>query len=232
MRRVSWLLVACVLPIIAWLGWPIVAARLTKTAEAGKSGMQMDDQRRLRAFEVVVREFQIGDNIDHAVERIEKSAFEAGGVAGARNLLNQRLDSVLLSSGLGQGLINATDRAVIMSLPSDPLFEANSARLSPGARNVMRDIASGIEQFGDDFDVEVTGHTSSNDWILSASQAAAVVTELVNRGVRVNSIEARGLGDTRPLFPLRRPDGAFDKENARRNRRIEIALKVTKRKAG
>ena len=224
--------------------WQGFLSRGSGNSQVDDSGMEIDDQRRLRAFAVIVRDLRIGDTVDQAVEQIERASAESSLVAGAHAVLSRQLETKLAASRLGPGMVKTSDRAIVISLPSDVLFEKNSPGLSPGASSVLREIASGIEQFGDDFDVEVSGHTSprepgnragkgfTNDWVLSASQAGVVVTELLNRGVRAKNIKAAGFADTRPLFPRRKPDGALDRESERRNRRIEIALKVPGRKAG
>ena len=107
------------------------------------------------------------------------------------------------------------------------VFASDSATIDKQSRPVLDKLA-GIAKHCSRFHLAVEGHTDGNggkshNQALSQRRAEAVRTALINRGVDMDHISARGLGSSRPV-----EQGISDSAHAR-NRRIEFA--VSERKA-
>ena len=107
------------------------------------------------------------------------------------------------------------------------VFASDSATIDKQSRPVLDKLAD-IAKHCSRFHLAVEGHTDGNggkshNQALSQRRAEAVRTALVNRGVDMDHISARGLGSSRPI-----EQGISDSAQAR-NRRIEFA--VSERKA-
>ena len=201
----------------------------------------VENIRKVRALETLSKVLDLGTSLDTTVRSLEKFEAASATLDGATAVLIRRLSVKADQSGIFRIPVARAGRSVLISLPADLLFEGKSNQLSFGAKNAIQEVAEIIEPFGDEFDLEVIGHTSIADisrgqasprsgggdgWMISASRAASVVGELVKHGVRPGRIRASGVADTRGLFPARRPDGSIDRENAALNRRIELALTI------
>ena len=95
-----------------------------------------------------------------------------------------------------------TARGLVVSMP-DVLFDSGQYTLKPAARERLARI-SGIVLAYPDLRLEIEGHTDSigsDDFNQSLSQkrAASVRDYLVDAGVPINSVVARGFGKTRPV---------------------------------
>lgn len=228
-------------PLDPGTGYVDKAGNSAERAEGGATaGAAINDQRRLRAFDIVVKALQLGENVDQAVERIERANSEAASMAAARSLLARNLDPKSMFAGFAAAQGDFRDRAVVISLPSQVIFEGSDPhRMSQRGRDAIRRVADSLAQLGDDFGIVVTGHATPaglpgklDPWIVSTSQAGAVAAELTRRGINGKNIEATGVSDSRPLYPARRPDGGIDRDGARHNNRIDIALRASRKRQG
>jgi photosystem I P700 chlorophyll a apoprotein A2 len=60
---------------------------------------------------------------------------------------------------------------------------------------------------------------------LSQNRAAAVKKWLVDKaGIKASRIATKGLGESKPVAPNRKPDGSDDPEGRQKNRRVELTL--------
>jgi outer membrane protein OmpA-like peptidoglycan-associated protein len=60
---------------------------------------------------------------------------------------------------------------------------------------------------------------------LSQSRAAAVKKWLVdNAQIKASRIATKGMGESNPVAPNRKPDGSDDPDGRQKNRRVEIIL--------
>jgi outer membrane protein OmpA-like peptidoglycan-associated protein len=114
-----------------------------------------------------------------------------------------------------------TDRGLVVSMP-DVLFDSGQYSLKPAARERLARIA-GIVTAYPELMFEVEGHTDSTgsddyNQVLSEKRAATVRDYMVNAGVSINSVVARGYGSTRPV--------AENTSSAGRklNRRVEMIV--------
>ncbi len=102
------------------------------------------------------------------------------------------------------------------------VFARDSATIDKQSRPVLDKLA-GIAKRCSRFQLSVEGHTDGNggkshNQALSQRRAEAVRTALINRGVDMDHIVARGLGSARPI-----EQGTSETAQAR-NRRIEFAV--------
>jgi outer membrane protein OmpA-like peptidoglycan-associated protein len=129
-----------------------------------------------------------------------------------QRLLNQ-LNQVLETKDTARGLI--------VSMP-DVLFDTASYTLKPAARERLARI-SGIVLAYPDLRLEIEGHTDSvgsdtYNQSLSEKRAASVRDYLVNSGVSINNVIARGFGKTRPVADNGSASGR------KLNRRVELIV--------
>ena len=114
-----------------------------------------------------------------------------------------------------------TPRGLVVSMP-DVLFDTNKYTLKPGARESLARIA-GIILAYPDLRLEIEGHTDSTgteeyNQVLSEKRAGSVRDYLVDKGVGVNTMIARGLGESDPV-------AANDTSAGRKlNRRVELIV--------
>lgn len=114
-----------------------------------------------------------------------------------------------------------TARGLIMNM-SDVLFDTAKYTLRPAAREKLAKV-SGILLSHPGLVVEVEGHTDSiggdeYNQRLSEQRAAAVRDYLVQQGVSMNAVAARGFGKTQPIASN---DSALGRQQ---NRRVELVV--------
>ena len=159
----------------------------------------------------------IGNNIDQADAASKET--EARLAAQDKMLAeNQQLINELRQRGAD---VRNTDRGVVINLP-DVLFQFDSAKVTPDARRVARDVANAIKGVPGRH-IAIEGHTDAIGTIeynqkLSEARARAVASELVTDGVARSRITARGYGESRPIASNKTESGR------QRNRRVEVVI--------
>jgi outer membrane protein OmpA-like peptidoglycan-associated protein len=114
-----------------------------------------------------------------------------------------------------------TPRGLVVSMP-DVLFSTNQYTLKAGARESLARIA-GIILAYPDLRLEIEGHTDSTgtaeyNQVLSEKRAGTVRDYLVDKGVGINTMIARGLGESDPV-------ASNDSAAGRKlNRRVELIV--------
>ena len=114
-----------------------------------------------------------------------------------------------------------TPRGLVVSMP-DVLFATNQYNLKPGARESLARIA-GIILAYPDLRLEIEGHTDSTgteeyNQVLSEKRAGTVRDYLVDKGVGIDTVIARGLGESDPV-------ASNDTSAGRKlNRRVELIV--------
>lgn len=117
----------------------------------------------------------------------------------------------------------------VATLPGSVLFAPDSATLISGEAletalsRIARAYQSGAR-------ITVTGHTAldgtkAGRGRLSRARAQVVADALVARGVPRSAIAVAGVGATQRVAVDRRPDGSWDEDAARANRRVVITLR-------
>ncbi len=116
-----------------------------------------------------------------------------------------------------------------IELPGNTLFESGSARLRPGASNLVADVAAEIARTYPDQIVGVEGHTDNdpvvgnqslrNNHELSVARAMAVYDVLVSRTrIQGNQLFVVGHGSNHPIVSNATMEGK------QRNRRVELVV--------
>ncbi len=114
-----------------------------------------------------------------------------------------------------------TDRGLVVNMP-DVLFDSGQYTLKPAARERLARI-SGIVLAYPELKMEIEGHTDAIgsdafNQSLSEKRAASVRDYLVDNGVSINSVLARGYGKTRPIADNTTAAGR------KLNRRVEMIV--------
>lgn len=115
-----------------------------------------------------------------------------------------------------------TERGWILTLGSDLLFDVGQAKLKPGGRQAIANVARFMRERGER-KVVVEGFTDNTgspafNQRLSERRALAVRDALVKQGIDADQIEARGLGPANPVASNDHPSGRS------LNRRVEIVI--------
>jgi outer membrane protein OmpA-like peptidoglycan-associated protein len=133
--------------------------------------------------------------------------------AAMRMKLSEQLNSILQTRDSARGLIVSM---------SDVLFDTGKYSLKPGAREKLAKVA-GILLGYPSLNIEVGGYTDnvgsdSMNQTLSENRAGSVRDYLVQEGVLMNSVSARGFGNTLPV-------ASNDNSSGRQqNRRVELLV--------
>ena len=133
--------------------------------------------------------------------------------ASMRARLSEQLNSILQTRDSARGLIVSM---------SDVLFDTGKYSLKPGAREKLAKVA-GILLAYPGLNIEVDGYTDNiggdeMNQRLSENRASSVRDYLVQQGVTINSVTARGFGNT---LPVASNDHAAGRQQ---NRRVELVV--------
>jgi outer membrane protein OmpA-like peptidoglycan-associated protein len=133
--------------------------------------------------------------------------------AAMRAKLSEQLNSILQTRDSARGLIVSM---------SDVLFDTGKYSLKPGAREKLAKVA-GILLAYPGLSIEVGGYTDnvggdSMNQTLSENRASSVRDYLVQEGVSLNSVSAKGFGNT---LPVASNDNSAGRQQ---NRRVELLV--------
>jgi len=133
--------------------------------------------------------------------------------AAMRTKLSEQLNSILQTRDSARGLIVSM---------SDVLFDTGKYSLKPGAREKLAKVA-GILLAYPGLNIEVGGYTDNvggdaMNQTLSENRASSVRDYLVQEGVSLNSVSAKGFGNT---LPVASNDNSAGRQQ---NRRVELLV--------
>ena len=166
-----------------------------------------------------------------ALEARLRDAEDARGRAEARAKeleqerdLNDRLNAQLrrLQAQVAELQARETERGLILTLGSDLLFDVGHAKLKPGGRRALANLARFMSQHPER-KIVIEGFTDASgspeaNKRLSEQRAEAVREALVREGIEPGRIEARGLGAAYPIASNENSGGR------QLNRRVEILI--------
>ncbi len=126
----------------------------------------------------------------------------------------------------GQLRVQIMDGRMVLTMPSDVLFDSGSAKLSKVGKETVKSVAQVLATMSDKrFQVE--GHTDNvpinnaqyaSNWDLAAARALVVVKNMVDAGMPSQTLSAASYGEFHPAMSN---DTAIDRAV---NRRIEIVV--------
>lgn len=113
-------------------------------------------------------------------------------------------------------------RGVVITLSGSVLFSTGKSQLLPIAKEKLNDVAKALSDQGYK-SILVEGHTDSqgsesDNESLSLKRAEAVADHLISQGIERAKVQAKGLGESRPVAPNDTPEGRAN------NRRVEIVV--------
>jgi outer membrane protein OmpA-like peptidoglycan-associated protein len=122
-----------------------------------------------------------------------------------------------------------TDGEIHVELAADVLFDFDKFTLRPVANDTLKKVGQVVAGYPD-APLLIEGYTDgkgTHDYNIKLSQnrAAAVKKWLVDKaGIKASRIATKGLGESKPVAPNRKPDGSDDPEGRQKNRRVELTL--------
>ncbi|MDT8287619.1 MAG: flagellar motor protein MotB [Elusimicrobiales bacterium] len=155
---------------------------------------------------------------DLGVKEAERKFQEADAASRMERELKKQIEEGTLS-------MEVTTTMIKLTFPAPILFDSGSARLRPGAREMLAPVASGLKAMANQ--ILVDGHTDATRVIgrkfssnreLSLMRAFSVIELLAGEGVPPERFGAFGYGEYRPVAPNDTEEGRA------RNRRIEITV--------
>lgn len=164
--------------------------------------------------------------LDQARARMEELR-KAQAAAEARSALFREL-ALKLKRMIDAGDLQITLRSgrMVLVLPNDVLFDSGKSSLKPNGKETLELVAAALATIpGRRF--QVSGHTDNepirfsgftSNWQLSSERALAVVSLLIQAGMRPETLSAAGYGEFDPVAANDNPEGKA------RNRRTEIVL--------
>ena len=181
-----------------------------------------------RSKEMPVLNIEAGERGNRQPETSEKDAPAARqpDLPQADEGVNRRMLENLADGFSNDFYVRWDDRQPIIVLGERITFNAGEAILLVDAQDALRRVAHLISEL-DNCQVVVTGHTDNrpihtrafpSNWELSAARAASVAKSLMESGVSPGQLVIQGQSQFNPLVPN------TNKENRRRNRRVEISL--------
>jgi len=104
-------------------------------------------------------------------------------------------------------------------------FEFDSARLTGNARSRLDNVVNSLKD--NNINIRAEGHTDSigsaaYNQRLSQDRADAVKRYLVDHGISSGRLTTKGFGETRPIAPNTKPNGADNPAGRAQNRRTEL----------
>jgi chemotaxis protein MotB len=122
--------------------------------------------------------------------------------------------------------VKIIDGKMVVSLGSDVLFPAGSARLSKEGVQAVKDVSSQLAAIADKR-YQVEGHTDNvpistsvfaSNWELASARAVTVVKTMIENGMAPERVSAASFGDTQPVKPNDTTEGRAA------NRRVAIVV--------
>jgi outer membrane protein OmpA-like peptidoglycan-associated protein len=114
-------------------------------------------------------------------------------------------------------------RGLVITLSGSVVFASNRATILPAAQSRLNQVVEALMTTDKNRNLIVEGHTDSKgsaafNMDLSQRRAESVRSYLISRGYQAELIEARGIGEVRPIADNASPEGRSN------NRRVEIIV--------
>jgi flagellar motor protein MotB len=165
------------------------------------------------------------DSIDRRVQALNASMQRQGGVTIDPN---SSLQQTLPAVNIAGANVRRDGDVVRVELPGNTLFEPGTARLRPGAANLITDVAAELARVYPDQMIGIDGYTDNdpvaggqwrNNHELSIARALSVYDVLISRSrLQGNQLFVTGHGPNHPIVSNATAEGK------QRNRRIEFVV--------
>lgn len=200
---------------------------------------QIDQERKMKAMQLLVGVLNLGNSVEEATEEIERVMSGQKSMKAAKEMIEKKLGSADAEDGLVSEILNHDKRRneLDLILPGSTLFQPGSAELNYQAKQKIRSLAQALIVVNDVTEIEITGHTDKDkpnesrfrdNWALSAARARSVAKELMRHGIKAGSLKVSAKGDTAPLYPEVDKFGRPIPQNKAKNRRVHIVVRTLK----
>lgn len=145
-----------------------------------------------------------------------------GGAAGAYIASRMENTAETLRQRLPNATVEEVGEGILVTFEGGILFDFDSSRLRPGARDDLASFADALSDMPD-ANVLVAGHTDSvgseeYNYDLSLRRAESAVDYLNSQGIPEEHLRMAGLGESEPVATNETEEGR------QRNRRVELAV--------
>lgn len=206
------------------------------TAKKTEAQAAEAENRQVKALRLVVSMLNLGEDLDKAVDRIERGQVTAQEIQNAKAIVAEKFDgNDLDAKGAEEAKRRRSQPIVELALPVAVLFTAGTDEIVPKSREKLRELARTLAEIDEIEEVEISGHTDSrppgrrapftSNWSLSAARAGAVAAVLIGGGINPEKIRASGMAHLQPLFPESDARGRPLLDNMEKNRRVQITVR-------
>lgn len=195
---------------------PAAASQYSITVTSTPSAEQLST---FREFDFAASTFNEHAEQSGATFSSETSSFD---LKDLNDETRMKTEDTLVKLGAKQ-----VDGRILVSLPSDVLFDFDKSNIRPDAEATLSQLSEVLMTLHDSR-VEITGHTDSkgsdeyNDK-LSIRRANSVKAWLKENGV-TSKMTTAGMGERSPLAPNQLASGADDANGRQKNRRVEFVI--------
>ncbi len=143
----------------------------------------------------------------------------------ANSLVKENLEIFLSENNVKNVEISQDAEGLLITLPTDIIFEKNSAYLSEKSKRIIQRVTSYLNKTN--HLIRVEGHTDNtlfntkgqqDAWGLSLKRAHAILQEMLKAGMNPKRLALVGKGDSQPKL------SNADQKGREANRRVEIVV--------
>lgn len=193
----------------------------------------------LRAIHLLLAVLNLGDSKEEFLNKVSEISKAGEDLESAKEIIKEDLKESLSEEKKKNkesiyGDLVPKDKTIDIVLPMYDIFINETTTFSDGGKKQLIKIALSLQKVSTLSKFEILGHTShvkpknsnyKSNWELSAARAGVVAELFIKHGVNPDLIEARGVADVRPLYPIKDVNGEYIEDNVKKNSRIEITLK-------
>lgn len=146
-----------------------------------------------------------------------------GGAAGA--VIGRQMDNKAeeLEREMENAKVERVGEGILVTFDSGILFDFDSSRLRPEARENLAELARTLGEQREDYELLIAGHTDSTgsedyNYDLSERRAQSAADYLATQGVPASHMNLVGLGEAEPVATNETAAGRQE------NRRVEVAI--------
>ena len=167
----------------------------------------------------------ISNNAPGLFSLAQAATSEPIAIQNANSLMKENLEIFLSENNIQNVEVTQTQEGLIITLPTDIIFEKDSAALSEKSKKAIESVTKYLNKT--QHEVRVEGHTNNvfaagkgyrDLWDLSLDRAHTILQEMVKHGLSPPRLSLIGKGASQPKFSNATPQGRG------RNQRVEIVI--------